>query len=125
MTRMDSKMVVRSGKRVVGIYDAGSFTFRKEVYRKKHGDKGGHFMWKLKSWGIQDNVVQILEGLGCKNVEIYIKDEGRVITAPFILYVRAPYRGNFGAGPQRFLPEEMFDEVKRESVKAFEQGPMK
>lgn len=78
---------------LAGEYNEFDYTFIKKV-------KSNHFMIKEKSYGIQDEVLQQLQKLGCLNILIITK-KGLQITV-LQDWLRQPIK-NYGHGNQRFL----------------------
>ena len=78
---------------LVGKYDYPSATFIKEVKPK-------HYMIKEKGYGIQEETIQGLKELNCKNI-IFISKTKR-LEFPFELILEKPIK-NYGHGEQRFL----------------------
>jgi len=86
------------------------------VYRDnifyKHVKKN-HFMNKEKGYGIQEDVIQKLMGLGCKTVSISSSTNGHFFS---MNYVSRQEIKDYGNGPQRFLGIEVPEKTNKNQI---------
>ncbi len=98
--------IVRTGGKVVGFWDETKHEYRKKVKRSIH------FLWSLKSWGIDESIVKGLVERKCERVVIIDTEEQATLTSAMEDWTAYGVVRELGHGRQRFLADCHMRRVK-------------
>ena len=95
--------LVKTARKVVGKFVLKTRDFVKPVSKRKH------FMWSLRSWGMDSTLLKFLIAQKCERIIIDEKDSGKKFVTTPEAYTFHGVERDYGFGKQTFLHESYFE----------------